>query len=100
MPKIRFIVDTVSSARDVNGNRYHFADITSVRSGRRLRVLVDGASNARVAVKRALALDWSEIHSTESEIPKRQWQEASKVWPPPLYEHDVSEDTLRELERG
>ncbi len=72
-PKIRFIVETCSSATDKNGNRYHFACVTSTVTGKRLSFLSGAESNARGLVGRALGTQEG-LYNTEYTLPKRQWQ--------------------------
>lgn len=86
-PKIRFIVETITSERDRNGNCYHFARITSTLTGRSLSVQVGGNGNARALVK-AVGDTWDSLHSVEITIPKRQWQQhASEAVS--MYEHEI-----------
>lgn len=96
---IRFIVDTVSSLPDVYGNRYHFATITSVRTGKTLKLKsVGGDSNARGFVRNVA--DWSEMHYTNSDERIRQFNRAAKVHANgAFYEHEVSDADLLALEK-
>ena len=48
---IRLIVETVSSLADINGNRYHFATVTSTKTGKYLNLdSVGGDSNAHYLI--------------------------------------------------
>ena len=82
---IRFLIDTVSSLTDVNGNRYHFATITSTKTGKSVRVKqIGGESNARGMVRNLTGADWSEIHCTESDLKIRQFDRARA-----RHQHDI-----------
>lgn len=87
---VRFIVDTVGSKRDLYGNRYFFSRIRSTKTGKILEVRSDGEQNTPNQIKRLFALDWSEIHSTSSEIPKRQWETMAKNIP--FLDRDLEKD--------
>jgi hypothetical protein len=75
--KIRFIVETVSSARDKCGNRYHFARVTSTLTGRSLSYETGGVRNAAGDLYR-VAGSYDALYCSELEIPKREWQHARK----------------------
>lgn len=94
-PKIRFIVETVSSSRDANGNRYHFARVTSTITGCSISFETGGERNAASMVK-AVGDTWDSIYATECEIPKRQWQAARKGVQ--LFEGNVTGNDILELE--
>ncbi len=97
---IKYIIDTVSSLRDVNGNCYHFARITSTKTGNSLVIdSVGGESNAPSLVRSKLDLDFSEIHYTNTWESKRDWQRMSKFASSGLYEHDITATMLRRLNR-
>ena len=97
---IKYIIDTVSSLRDVNGNCYHFARITSTKTGNSLVIdQVGGESNIRALVMKKLNLDFSQIHYTNSWEGKRDWQRVSKFASQGLYEHTTTAKMLRALNR-
>ena len=97
---IKYIIDTISSLRDVNGNCYHFARITSTKTGHSLVIdSVGGDSNAPALVRRLLDLDFSQIHNTNTYEAKRDWQRMSKFASSGLYEHDVTATMLCRLNR-
>ena len=98
---IKYIIHTDTSATDINGNRYHFARVTSTRTGKSLVIdSVGGDSNAPALVHRALNLDWSELHYTNSTHRKRDWQRMRNfATRGNLYEHDVTAKMLRALNR-
>lgn len=89
---IKFIVDTTSSKTDVNGNRYHFATITSALTGKTLRVKsVGGDSNAVGLVRNIACAGWDEIHSTQSEMAIRPFRHARDFHlPGAKYEHEIT----------
>lgn len=98
---IRFLVDTTSSLTDTNGNRYHFATVTSTKSGKSLRVLsVGGDSNARALVSKHTGADWSEIHSTQCDMKIRDFQRARNFHDDGSgkYEHQFTAEDFTTLE--
>lgn len=102
-PTIRFIVEQVSSARDRNGNCYHFAHITSTTTGKRLTIVDCGRGNPKNLACRALDLEkhpnvWAAVHCVESEIPIRQWQNAVKHFKR-RYEHEITLQDILALEQ-
>ncbi len=76
---IRCIVETISSARDVNGNCHHFAVFYSPAKGRQARVAIEtgGASNA-LSLAYEITKDHEAILCFEHTLPKRDWQRARK----------------------
>ena len=97
---IRFIIKTVSSETDVNGNRYHFATVTSTKTGNILNLdSVGGDENAPHLVRRLLDLDWDEVWAVQFHLPKRQWQRSHKFHTGALYEHQIDAAKLKRLER-
>ena len=96
---IRFIIETVSSATDVNGNRYHIATVTSTKTGRYLYLdSVGGPSNAHGLIKGTLELDWEEIHSSNHTETIRRFNEIKKYRKKAIYEHEVTLKMLKALE--
>ena len=97
---IRFIVQTVSSLTDVNGNRYHFATITSTKTGKSLNLSsVGGDSNAHGLVKGLINVDWEQIYCINQSEMIRDWQRLNKHLTNTLYEHQVTTSVLKRLER-
>ena len=99
---IRYIVETISSKTDRNGNRYHFARVTSTLSGNSLVIdHVGDESNAASLVRRLTGADWSEVHRTESTLGLRDWSRANKaaVNNEPLYEHQITTEMLEGLNK-
>lgn len=96
---IRFICDTVSSESDTHGNRYHFATITSTRTGRELRVTSIGGDSNAPGLLREAGLEWSEIHYGQSTEMKRRWKQLNDHHQPgALYEHQVTSAAILDLE--
>ncbi len=99
---IRCIVETITSARDVNGNCYHFAAFYSPAKGRHDRVVMEVASpsNAR-SFANAILKDVEAILDFEHTLAKREWQHARKCAGVRLYEgSDESKAALRALLLG
>lgn len=101
-PAIRFLVDTVSSARDINGNRYHWARITSTVTGRSLAILETSATNPETYANRACALlgvdSWPAVHSSHTEdVPKREWAHGRPA--DGVYDHLVTPQMIVDLEQ-
>ena len=102
--RIRFLVHTVSSRVDVNGNCYHYAIITSAASGRTLTVKnLGGEDNAQGLVRRCFD-SWEDagLHRTHEErVPIRQFNarhKAQKEEGGALYEHEITPEMIRALE--
>lgn len=76
-PIIRFIVTTVSSECDANGNTYHFARVRSTITGKTFTYESGAPSNAPYEVMRAtgLAFDALDVH-TEA-LPRKAWKRAA-----------------------
>lgn len=99
---IRFIIETVSSRRDINGNRYHYATITSTATEKRLKVRdIGGPSNARGMVMNANPAYCGELYSVEREIPIREFDRARRFHETGAFmEHEVTATMICDLERG
>lgn len=83
---IRFLIHTVSSLTDINGNRYHFATITSTVTGKELRIKqVGGESNARALLREHTNADFEQINSTQSDMKIREFNRARAV-----HQHDIA----------
>jgi hypothetical protein len=99
---IRFLIHTTSSKTDIYGNRYHFATITSTKTGKFIPVMhLDGPDNAAGQVRNVLNTDWSEIHATRETQSIRQFNALKKfneAQPGVVYEHDITADMLKNLE--
>ena len=96
---IRFIIDTTSRKTDTNGNRYHFATITSTKTGKCLRLdSVGGDSNAWHLIRRLIDIDFSEIHSTNQTVMIRDFNRMVKFRTGGKYEHQVIAADLLNLE--
>ena len=97
---VKYIVETTSSLRDLNGNCYHFAVITSTKTKRSLSVNVHGASNAaHILFSLKLVSDWSEIYTTEKWVKIRDFQRINKFDTGRVYEHNVTAKMIRGLNR-
>ncbi len=96
---IKYIIETISSLRDRNGNCYHFARITSTKTGNSLTVDVASASNASGMVRRLLNLPWNAVHCVERWESIRDWQRAKQFASVDLNEYDVTATMLRRLNR-
>ena len=98
---IRFLIHTVSSLTDTYGNRYHYATITSTKTGNDLRVKsLGGESNARHLVRTKTDADWSEINSTEADMKIREFNRCRKFHEndSAKYEHEITEADFVTLE--
>ena len=96
---IRFIIETRTSNTDTNGNRYHYAIVTSAKTKKTLHLdSVGGDQNAVHTVKDKLGLDWNEVYAVNSSYPIREWQRLNKYHPKGWYEHEVTADMLTALE--
>lgn len=98
---IRFLIHTVSSLTDVYGNRYHYATITSTKTGKDLRIKsLGGPSNARHLVRTKTDADWSEINSTEADMKIREFNRSVKFHETDSakYEHEITDADFVALE--
>ena len=99
---IRFIVKTVSSRTDVNGNRYHFCIITTTQDRQRSLIVKDiGESNGK-GMLRSAGLDWEEIYSVEYTLPIREFNRRKKMHEngeSAYWEHEVTAEMILDLER-
>ena len=107
---IKYIVHTTSAYSDLNGNTYHFAKITSTKTGKSLVVSpVGGVDNAahlllrRNGDSKPLVNDWREIYSAQSWEKKREWQRLERFAQnrsvAKYYEGDVTATIIRRLNR-
>lgn len=97
---IRFIVETVSSKRDVYGNCYHYAIVTSTKTNKCLIIKhCGGPDNARHYVHKVV--EWSEMYSSETSLPIRQFDRLAKgieKSPVAFFEHELTNEMLLALE--
>jgi len=72
----KVIVEVVSSQRDVNGNRYHFARFYNPAKGRQNYVCIEvgGESNARQIAYELAGKDYEATLCFELTLPKREWK--------------------------
>ena len=107
---IKYIVHTTSSYNDYYGNSYHFARITSTKTGKSLVIEgVGGVDNAAHLLLRRngdgkpLVNDWSEIYRVQLWEKKREWQRLEKFavgsYSDKVYEGDVTATMIRRLNR-
>lgn len=95
-PKIRFIIETVSSAPDVNGNTYHRSCITSTMTGKSIVFEADGRRNAFLTMYHITG-DWESLHciSWEEKSIRRFKQSRSSE----RYEYSITTSELLGLEK-
>jgi len=76
---LRAIIHTVSSAQDVNGNRYHFARITNPAKGRNAFITLhtEGESNGRGIALALAGGDCEAVYTTCETVGKRDWKRMS-----------------------
>lgn len=74
---IRFIIEHLSSRRDVNGNCYWISIVISTKTSGRIMFTTPHYSNTESLLRNAM--EWSEMHSaTTIDIPIRQFNEYRK----------------------
>ena len=107
---IKYIVHTTSAYSDLNGNTYHFAKITSTKTGKSLVVnSVGSPGNAthflfrRNGNTKPLVSDWSEVYAVQSWEKKKEWMRLSHHTKgfdgDQHYEGDVTATMIRRLNR-
>ena len=107
---IKYIVHTTSSYNDYYGNTYHFARITSTKTGKSLVIKqIGGRDNAAHLLFRCndnskpLVNDWREIYSAGQWEKKREYQRLEKFAQgsdgSKVYEHEVTATMIRRLNR-
>jgi hypothetical protein len=74
---LRYTVHTTSSARDRNGNCYHYDTVTRVSDMKVISGRSDSDSNT-VSYLRNAKVEWSEIHATNETVPIRQFDRLVK----------------------
>jgi hypothetical protein len=102
--KIRFVVQTMVSAPDINGNRSRFARITSTATGRSMVIDdVGGDENAPHMVMRAMDCGYDAVMSiVQDHIPRKLFRamRANAVSETPRYENALTWETLVALEKS
>lgn len=88
---IKFLVDIVSSKRDLNGNCYHAATITRTSDNLQLAGTIDSPGNVYSYICRAglAAFGQNEVHETQTTLPIRQFNALTK-----RYKHIHGEDDV------
>jgi len=74
---IKFIIETVTSRRDVHGNCYHIAVITRTDNNECFRTDVGGKDNALHYARRA-GLEFNELYNVQCEVPKKYFKWLSR----------------------
>ncbi len=99
--QIRFLVHTVSSKTDVNGNRYHYAVITSTATGRALAVRNLGGDSNGVSLVRQALDTWEGIHRSEATLPIREFnaRHKSQSETGAIFAHEVTSEMILALEK-
>ena len=97
-PAVRFIVETIASAADRDGNIYRYGVITATTTGRRLLVSsVGGDENLTYMARRAIdASGYPTVYAIPVTIPKTLWKRKNPSSAP--MEHEISDDDIRNLE--
>lgn len=99
LPRIRFIVDTYTSARNRSGNCYHWSRITSTLTGKSLALSnVGGEQNTAYDVRKALGDTpdaWAAVVSSQHVIPRKYWSPPKEA----RYSGDVTAADILALER-
>jgi hypothetical protein len=93
--RIDYIVETVSSKRDVNGNCYHVATITSTRTGASLAFHANSRTHAAQLVY-GVTGDHECAHCSEATIPIREFRYTSCQ----VKRYDVKPDEIEALHEG
>ena len=79
---IKIIVDVYNSKLDRNGNTYWAYVVTDVRSGNTVTGKLGGSARGVAAgIMRKLGYEWEEVHTTEHELPVREFDRLVKSWP-------------------
>lgn len=74
---IKYLIEVTTSKRDLNGNCYHAATITKTENGESIEGTIDAPSNVQMYLRRA-NVEWNEMRMTESVLPIRQFNAATK----------------------
>lgn len=101
--RIRFVIQTMVSASDINGNRYRFARITATETGRSMTIDdVGGDENAPLMVMRALDAGYGSVLSiVQDGIPRKRFNQMRRHFcgAIPRYEAAISFESLVALEQ-
>ncbi len=90
---IKFLVHTVSSERDRNGNCYHFCTITRTSDrSKRTTFTADCHNSGGFLVRQLFGLDWSEVYETEASVSIRCFNLLHKKVT--RYQHNVTKAML------
>jgi hypothetical protein len=84
----RFIIETITSRRDINGNRYHLCIVTDALTDKVIKFESGGDRNGPIIMRR-IVKDWALIHEQQSELPIRQWNAYRKASGPWMLEHEA-----------
>jgi hypothetical protein len=85
---IKLIVDVYNSRIDRNGNTYWAFGLRDTQTGKSLAFKEGGSgSNATYWLSHELDYEWEDLHTTEHELPVRQFERMVKTWP---YAHNAS----------
>ena len=96
---IKYIIEDVSSERDIYGNTYMFTRITSTKTKRGLCFDCQSGSGTH-KIRELLKLEWSELYHTSATIPKRAWNEAYKCnRADKIFEHDLTASMITDLNK-
>lgn len=87
---IKLIITTYTSKRDVYGNCYHSAVFTSTATGDSFQVRETGGDSNAAHFARKAGLDWTEISSSQSVLPIREYNRLVKAWPYKSFEDTVA----------
>ena len=107
---IKYIVHTTSSHNDYYGNSYHFAQITSTKTGKSLVVnsVASPGNAAHLLLRRngdskPLVSDWSEMYAVHRWEKKQEWirlaHHTKGFDGDQHYEADVTATMIRRLNR-
>lgn len=89
-PPIHFIVHTITSERDRNGNTYHLCTITDTRTRKSIRFESGGSGNGLHMLLNHLReqnQDPYAYYEIAETVPKRDWQRTERNGGPWLAEH-------------
>lgn len=94
---IKYIVHTVSSKKDGNGNTYHYCHIvptdTSLKS---FTFVADGPTNGASMLRKELGLSWSDVYDAySSDMPIRRFN--AKIKGINLYEYELNRAKIESL---
>lgn len=103
MCKVRFLIHVVSSRPDVNGNRSHFAIVTSTKTGKQVSLHDTNDGNAWSIVRAALGVShvgYPTVYATsEAGVSQRQWRECAKIHNAAYRSHEAHVAAVAALEQ-